>query len=241
MGLPTTKKNRENLSNELREAASSSSSDDTKNYLDKIFGDISKTSATKQIVIGTTSGWMTGFLAMKVGKIAAFSVGGGIIILQIAVHQGYIKVNWDKIQKKAEKVSDTLEEKITGEGPKFLDKYYSETSDNLKNFLKIQFLEVIKFSRLSYLKKKYCQVFANFSVIFMTLKLPCVLQVERFVDKKLDKAEDYLKSKKAQGHRWYEKFLGTDNANGVFKPKEMHFFVVSFVAGVLIGSATASY
>ncbi|KAH0548960.1 FUN14 domain-containing protein 2 [Cotesia glomerata] len=187
MGLPTTRKNRENLSNELREAASSSSSDDTKNYLDKIFGDISKTSATKQIVIGTSSGWMTGFLAMKVGKIAAFSVGGGIIILQIAVHQGYIKVNWDKIQKKAEKVSDTLEEKITGEGPKFLDK------------------------------------------------------VERFVDKKLDKAEDYLKSKKAQGHRWYEKFLGTDNANGVFKPKEMHFFVVSFVAGVLIGSATASY
>ncbi|CAG5101762.1 Similar to FUNDC1: FUN14 domain-containing protein 1 (Gallus gallus) [Cotesia congregata] len=178
MGLPTTKKNRENLSNELREAASSSSSDDTKNYLDKIFGDISKTSATKQIVIGTTSGWMTGFLAMKVGKIAAFSVGGGIIILQIAVHQGYIKVNWDKIQKKAEKVGQWCRQNT---------------------------------------------------------------YVERFVDKKLDKAEDYLKSKKAQGHRWYEKFLGTDNANGVFKPKEMHFFVVSFVAGVLIGSATASY
>lgn len=68
---------------------------------------------------------MTGFLAMKVGKIAAFSVGGGIIILQIAANQGYIKVNWDKIQKKAEKVSDTLEEKITGEGPKFLDKVFN--------------------------------------------------------------------------------------------------------------------
>ncbi|XP_008544714.1 FUN14 domain-containing protein 2 [Microplitis demolitor] len=187
MGLPTVKKNRENLSNELREAAgTSSSADEAKSYLDKVFGDISKTSATKQIVIGTTSGWMTGFLAMKVGKIAAFSVGGGIIILQIAVHQGYIKVNWDKIQKKAEKVSDTLEEKITGEGPKFLDK------------------------------------------------------VERFVDKKLDKAEDFLNAKKVQGHRWYEKILGTNNAKGEFKPKEMHFFVVSFVAGVLIGCATAS-
>ena len=65
---------------------------------------------------------MTGFVTMKVGKIAAFAVGGGIIMLQIAAHQGYIKVNWDKIQKKAEKISDKVEEKVTGEGPKFMDK-----------------------------------------------------------------------------------------------------------------------
>lgn len=60
------------------------------------------------------------------------------------------------------------------------------------------------------------------------------------MDKKLDKAEDFLNAKKVQGHRWYEKILGTNNAKGEFKPKEMHFFVVSFVAGVLIGCATAS-
>lgn len=59
---------------------------------------------------------------MKVGKVVAFSVGGGIIILQVAANQGYIKINWDKLQKKAEKISDKVEEKITGEGPKFLDK-----------------------------------------------------------------------------------------------------------------------
>lgn len=59
---------------------------------------------------------------MKVGKVVAFSVGGGIIMLQIAANQGYIKVNWDKIQKKAEKLSDKVEEKITGEGPKLMDK-----------------------------------------------------------------------------------------------------------------------
>lgn len=59
---------------------------------------------------------------MKVGKIAAFALGGGIIILQIAAHQGYIKVNWDKIQKKAEKITDKVEETVTGEGPKFMDK-----------------------------------------------------------------------------------------------------------------------
>lgn len=65
---------------------------------------------------------MTGFLTMKVGKVAAFALGGGIIILQVAAHQGYIKINWDKVQKKAEKISDKVGEKVTGEGPKMLDK-----------------------------------------------------------------------------------------------------------------------
>lgn len=59
---------------------------------------------------------------MKVGKVAAFAVGGGVIMLQIAANQGYININWDKIQKKADKISDKVEEKLTGEGPKFLDK-----------------------------------------------------------------------------------------------------------------------
>ena len=64
----------------------------------------------------------TGFMTMKVGKVAAFAVGGGIIMLQIAANQGYIKINWDKIQKKADKIADKVEEKITGDGPKFMDK-----------------------------------------------------------------------------------------------------------------------
>lgn len=59
---------------------------------------------------------------MKVGKAAAFAVGGGIIILQIAATQGYVKINWNKIQKKAEKITDKVEEKVTGEGPKLMDK-----------------------------------------------------------------------------------------------------------------------
>lgn len=59
---------------------------------------------------------------MKVGKVIAFAVGGGIIILQVAAHQGYIKINWDKVAKKADKITDKVEEKITGEGPKFMDK-----------------------------------------------------------------------------------------------------------------------
>lgn len=67
---------------------------------------------------------------MKVGKVAAFAVGGGIIMLQIAANQGYIKINWDKIQKKADKISDKVEEKLTGEGPKLMDKVSLAISNN---------------------------------------------------------------------------------------------------------------
>ncbi|XP_015438515.1 PREDICTED: FUN14 domain-containing protein 2-like isoform X1 [Dufourea novaeangliae] len=174
MSLPTSKKNKEEANIDISKEA--------KSIIDKILGDVSKKSATKQIVIGTTSGWVTGFMTMKVGKMAALAVGGGIIMLQIAAHQGYIKINWDKIQKKAEKITDKVEEQVTGEGPKFMDK------------------------------------------------------VERFVDKKLDKAEHLLKNGETYTRRWYHSVTG----DTTFKPKEFHFFIASFVAGLAIGIATAN-
>lgn len=70
----------------------------------------------------------TGVVTMKVGKVAACAIGGGIILMQIAAHQGYIKINWDKIMRKAEKISDKVEEKITGEGPNLMDKVCAKFS-----------------------------------------------------------------------------------------------------------------
>ncbi|XP_017882017.1 FUN14 domain-containing protein 2 isoform X4 [Ceratina calcarata] len=177
MSLPISKKSKDEAN---KEECNVDISKEAKSILDKILGDVSKTSATKQIVIGTTSGWLTGFVTMKIGKVAAFAVGGGIIMLQIAAHQGYIKVNWDKIQRKAEKITDKVEEKVTGEGPKFLDK------------------------------------------------------VERYVDKKLDKAEQLLKNGETRTRRWYHSVTG----DTTFKPTEFHFFLASFVAGLAIGFAT---
>ncbi|XP_011700289.1 PREDICTED: FUN14 domain-containing protein 1-like isoform X3 [Wasmannia auropunctata] len=115
----TAKKSKEDAN---KEAYSIDASQEAKSFLEKIMGDVSKSSATKQIIIGSTSGWVTGFITMKIGKVAACAVGGGIIMLQIAAQQGYIKVNWDKVMSKAEKITDKVEEKITGEGPNFMDK-----------------------------------------------------------------------------------------------------------------------
>lgn len=59
---------------------------------------------------------------MKVGKIVAVSVGGSIILLQIAANEGYIRIDWDKLTKKANKLADKAEEAVTGEGPSWADK-----------------------------------------------------------------------------------------------------------------------
>lgn len=59
---------------------------------------------------------------MKVGKMVAIAVGGGIIILQIAQHKGYIKVDWDRVRKHADKVADKIEKEATGKGPNLMDK-----------------------------------------------------------------------------------------------------------------------
>lgn len=65
---------------------------------------------------------LTGFITMKAGKIAAVAVGGGILILQIAQHKGYIHINWDKVYNSADKMIDKIEEQATGKGPDAMDK-----------------------------------------------------------------------------------------------------------------------
>lgn len=41
--------------------------------------DLSKAPALKQIGVGATVGWATGYLTMKVGKMAATAVGGSLL------------------------------------------------------------------------------------------------------------------------------------------------------------------
>jgi hypothetical protein len=61
---------------------------------------------------------------MRVGKTAALALGGGIILLEIANEKGYIKINWDKVQKNLDKVTDTVEEKVSGQAPGWMDKVF---------------------------------------------------------------------------------------------------------------------
>lgn len=56
-------------------------------------------------------------------------------------------------------------------------------------------------------------------------------QVERFVDRKVDNAEGLIKNRQQKAKTWYNSFTGKPD----FVVKEIHIFVVSFVAGMAVG------
>ena len=59
---------------------------------------------------------------MRIGRVVAIAVGGGIILIQIANEKGYIKLNWSKINKNIDKVTDKVEKELTGQEPSLLSK-----------------------------------------------------------------------------------------------------------------------
>ena len=53
------------------------------------------------------------------------AVGGSLILLQIANHKGYIKINWAKVNKDLEGASKKLAQTRSDQSiPKMLDKVY---------------------------------------------------------------------------------------------------------------------
>ncbi|XP_037959501.1 FUN14 domain-containing protein 1A isoform X2 [Teleopsis dalmanni] len=95
---------------------------DASKFLGGVLGDISSRSAYSQILIGATTGWVTGFATMKVGKFAAFAIGGGIILLEVAHQEGYIQIDWSKVTKKIDNVTDKVETAVTGKDKSWIDK-----------------------------------------------------------------------------------------------------------------------
>uniref|UniRef100_A0A1A9URM5 FUN14 domain-containing protein 1 n=1 Tax=Glossina austeni TaxID=7395 RepID=A0A1A9URM5_GLOAU len=96
--------------------------DKASKFLGGLLGNISSRSAYSQIAIGTSTGWVTGYTTMKVGKFAAFAIGGGIILLEIAHQEGYVKIDWSKVTKKIDKVSGNVERAITAREQTWTDK-----------------------------------------------------------------------------------------------------------------------
>ncbi|XP_067620876.1 FUN14 domain-containing protein 1 isoform X2 [Eurosta solidaginis] len=96
--------------------------EDASKFLGGVLGDISSRSAYTQIAIGATTGWLTGFATMKIGKFAAFAIGGGIILMEIAHQEGFIDIDWSKITGKLDKVTDKVETAVTGQEKNWIEK-----------------------------------------------------------------------------------------------------------------------
>ncbi|XP_069568202.1 FUN14 domain-containing protein 1 isoform X1 [Brachyistius frenatus] len=76
-----------------------------------------KYSVATQLAIGGASGWCAGYLFQKVGKVAATSVGGGLLLLQIANNSGYIQVDWKRVEKDVNKAKKQLKKGTDKAGP----------------------------------------------------------------------------------------------------------------------------
>ncbi|CAO2613290.1 FUN14 domain-containing protein 2 [Lemmus lemmus] len=79
----------------------------------KLFGQETRSAGEKysvatQLLIGGVTGWCTGFIFQKVGKLAATAVGGGFFLLQLGNHTGYIKVDWKRVEKDVKKAKEQL-------------------------------------------------------------------------------------------------------------------------------------
>lgn len=70
----------------------------------------------------------------------------------------------------------------------------------------------------------------------MKNELTFLFQAERYVDRKLDRAEDVLKSKSKKAIKWYSKYIGDENGP---KINDLHIFLTAFAGGVAIGVASA--
>ena len=50
--------------------------------------DLSKAPVPKQLAVGGVAGWLSGYVTMKAGKMAATAIGGTLLLLQIAHRKG---------------------------------------------------------------------------------------------------------------------------------------------------------
>jgi len=102
-----------------------------KNWLQEYLADLNKASAAKQITVGGISGWCAGYLFTKVGKIAAVSIGGSLLLLQVASHQGYIKVNWSKVNRHVVQAKKEIEKEAKRKVPRLVEETRRFVKDNV--------------------------------------------------------------------------------------------------------------
>ncbi|XP_050440331.1 FUN14 domain-containing protein 2-like isoform X2 [Adelges cooleyi] len=104
--------------------------DEAKSLLEKIIKDVGEKSATRQLIFGSASGWLTGFVMMKLGKAAAFTLGSGIIALQLANSSGYVKINWDKLTRGVEKIAEKVEDSTADKKKGLMNKVKNIVENN---------------------------------------------------------------------------------------------------------------
>jgi len=106
-------------------------SEEAKSTITKFVKDMSKAPAGKQLGVGAAAGWISGYLAMKVGKAAATAVGGSLILLQIAHYKGYVKINWNQLTNDSQTICEQMRDKLSKNTKTGVQKFQEFASENV--------------------------------------------------------------------------------------------------------------
>ncbi|XP_037068057.1 FUN14 domain-containing protein 1-like [Pollicipes pollicipes] len=90
---------------------------EAESLLRRALRDVKQGSTYKQLGVGAAAGWITGYLGMKVGKLAAMTLGGSMLVMQIASHKGYIRVNWKKVNNDLQQISERVQDDVQKTAP----------------------------------------------------------------------------------------------------------------------------
>ncbi|RNA32334.1 FUN14 domain-containing 1-like [Brachionus plicatilis] len=85
------------------------SSNSVSDFIRNSINEIKEMSTLNQVFVGGSAGLATGYVTSKVGRMAAFTVGSSLIMLQLAQHFGYIEIKWGK---KSSKIKDLKKKAI---------------------------------------------------------------------------------------------------------------------------------
>ena len=92
---------------------------------------VEKYSLATQVVMGGVTGWCAGFLFQKVGKLAATTVGGGFLLLQVASHSGYVQIGWKRVKKDVSKAKGQIRKRAIKAEPE-INNIIEEATDFIK-------------------------------------------------------------------------------------------------------------
>jgi len=104
---------------------------ESRSVFNRALDDLSKAPVPKQMLVGGSVGWLAGYMSMKLGKMAATAVGGTLLILQIAHHKGYIKVDWNKMTNDSSSMADKLKRKLHLKSKSGMEKFQDFAAENI--------------------------------------------------------------------------------------------------------------
>ena len=103
----------------------------TLEWLSQQLTDLRESSTTKQVIVGTASGYVSGIVCGKFGRIAATAVGGSVICLHLAQKYGYITVNWKRVNGDLDRAKKELEKKAQTDGPAIVAELHDLVVENV--------------------------------------------------------------------------------------------------------------